>query len=74
MLANSADSEILMIDPRQVEKDMLVGLVELHIAERGLDYAHAREFAQRQARASLVSPMLLAWFEAKTWTHSPPLC
>lgn len=63
-----------MIDPRPVRKDMLVGLVSLRIAEKGLDYAQARAIAQHQARQSLRSPMLIAWFDGKTWTHSPPLC
>jgi hypothetical protein len=63
-----------MMDPRPVQKDMLVGLAELRMEEQGLHFERARETAQQYARAALTAPMLLAWFDKKAWKHSPPLC
>ncbi len=64
----------LMMDPRPVKKDMLVGLVEIRIPAAELDFTSARERANSSAKESLAAPFLLAWFDGKTWTHSPAIC
>jgi hypothetical protein len=63
-----------MMDPRTVKKDMLVGLVEIQLPTVELDFVSARERADGSARESLAAPFLLAWFDRKTWTHSPTIC
>jgi hypothetical protein len=62
------------MDPRAVKRDMLVGRVDIRVVEDELDFAGARKIAERSARDSLVDPFLLAWFDRKTWKHSPPIC
>jgi hypothetical protein len=64
----------LMMDPRPVKKDMLVGLVEIRMPAAELDFTSARQRADSRARESLESPFLLAWFDRKSWTHSPAIC
>ena len=63
-----------MIDPRLVEKDMLVGLVVLRVATDELDFISARQMAEHVALQTLVDPLLLAWFDRKAWKHSPAIC
>ncbi len=63
-----------MIDPRLVEKDMLVGLVVLRVAKDELDFISARQMAEHVALQTLVDPLLLAWFDRKAWKHSPAIC
>ena len=63
-----------MIDPRRVERDMLVGLVELYVVKDALDFANARRMAEDVALETLVDPLLLAWFDRKAWKHSPAVC
>jgi hypothetical protein len=63
-----------MMDPRTVKKDMLVGLVEIPVPTLELDFTKARQMADSSARESLESPFLLAWFDRKSWTHSPAIC
>jgi hypothetical protein len=63
-----------MMDPRQVKRDMLVGLVGLRVPEMELDFTSARQIAERSAREALVNPFLLAWFDRKSWKHSPAIC
>jgi len=63
-----------MIDPRFVEKDMLVGLVDLRVAKDELDFISARQMAEHVALQTLVDPLLLAWFDRKAWKHSPAIC
>jgi hypothetical protein len=63
-----------MIDPRLVEKDMLVGLVDLRVAKDELDFISARQMAEHVALQTLVDPLLLAWFDRKAWKHSPAIC
>jgi hypothetical protein len=63
-----------MMDSRIVKKDMLVGLVDLRIPEMELDFTRARQIAERSAREALVNPFLLAWFDGKSWKHSPAIC
>jgi hypothetical protein len=64
----------LMMDSRTVKKDMLVGLVEFGEPTAELDFTKARQRADSSARESLAAPFLLAWFDRKTWTHSPAIC
>jgi hypothetical protein len=63
-----------MIDPRRVERDMLVGLVELYVVKDARDFANARRMAEHVALETLVDPLLLAWFDRKAWKHSPAVC
>jgi hypothetical protein len=63
-----------MTDTRQVRKDMLVGLVDLHAAHDQLSFGKARAIADRMANETLLDPMLLAWFDRKNWRHSPAIC
>ena len=62
------------MDPRPVKKDMLVGLVDLRVAREDLDLEAARRVADQSAREKLENPMLLAWFDKNSWTHSPAIC
>lgn len=64
----------LMMDPRPVKKDMLVGLVEIREHEAEPDFTDAKKTADSMAREVLATPFLLAWFDRKTWTHSPAMC
>ncbi len=63
-----------MMDPRLVKKDMLVGLVKIQVPTAELDFTSARQIADSSAREVLATPFLLAWFDRKTWTHSPAIC
>jgi hypothetical protein len=64
----------VMMDPRPVKKDMLVGLVEILAPTSELDFAKARQMADSSAREALETPFLLAWFDRKSGTHSPAIC
>jgi hypothetical protein len=64
----------VMMDPKPVKKDMLVGLVEIQLPTSALDFTSARQRADSSAREALATPFLLAWFDRKTWTHSPAIC
>ena len=64
----------LMMDPRTVKKDMLVGLVEIRVPTAELDFTKAQKMADSSAREALKTPFLLAWFDRKTWIHSPAIC
>jgi hypothetical protein len=64
----------LMMDSRTVKKDMLVGLVEIQVLTAKLDFTDAKKMADKSAREVLATPFLLAWFDRKTWTHSPAIC
>lgn len=63
-----------MMDPRQVERDMLVGLVDLYVVKDTLNFVNARRMAEHVALETLVDPLLLAWFDRKAWKHSPAVC
>lgn len=63
-----------MMDQRPVKKDMLVGLVEIRVQEAEPDFTDAKNMADTSAREVLATPFLLAWFDRKTWTHSPAIC
>jgi hypothetical protein len=63
-----------MMDPRPVKREMLVGLVDHRVSEVELDFARARQIADRSAREALADPLLLAWFARKAWKHSPSIC
>jgi len=64
----------LMMDPRPVKKDMLVGLVEIRVQEVQPDFTDAKKMADERAGEVLATPFLLAWFHRKTRTHSPAIC
>ena len=64
----------LMMDPRPVRNDMLVGVVDHRASDVELDFPNARTIAEAVAQESLGNPMLLAWFDRKAWKHSPPIC
>ena len=63
-----------MMDPRPVQKRMLVGVVDCMVSEEDLDFGSARAIAEAVARESLHDPMLLAWFDGETGKHSPAIC
>ena len=63
-----------MMDPRPVERSMLVGVVDLSTTNDGLDFGSAKQMAEQVASEKLVDPFLLAWFDRKAWKHSPPVC
>jgi hypothetical protein len=63
-----------MMDPRPLKKNMLVGLVEIRVQEAEPDFTDAKKMADKSAREALADPFLLAWFDRKTWTHSPAIC
>jgi hypothetical protein len=63
-----------MMDQRQVERDMLVGLVDLCVVKDAHDFPSARRVAEHVALETLVDPFLLAWFDRKVWTHFPAIC
>ena len=62
------------MDPRTVSKDMLVGLVEIQEPMEGLEFSRARQVSDNIAGEALTTPFLLAWFDKKSGTHSPPIC
>jgi len=47
--------------------------VDLKIPDPALDFARARQHADRQARELDAQPMLLAWFDGKTGRYSPDI-
>lgn len=63
-----------MIDPRPVKRDMLCNLVDVRVSGADLDFAAARQIADRTAREALADPLLLSWFDRKAWKHSPAIC
>jgi hypothetical protein len=63
-----------MLDPRLVKREMLVGVVDRRVSELDIDFASARKIAERIAGEALANPLLLAWFDRKTWKHSPAIC
>lgn len=63
-----------MMDPRQLERAMLVGPVDLCVVKDALDFPSARRMAEHVAFETLVDPILLAWFDRKAWKHSPAIC
>jgi hypothetical protein len=64
----------MMMDPRQVERAMLVGLADLGVVKDAHDFPSARRIADHVALETLVDPLLLAWFDRKAWKHSPAIC
>jgi hypothetical protein len=63
--------EKLMMDPRPVKRDMLVGLVGLRVPEMELDFTSARQIAEGGSREALANPLLLAWFDPtfRAWLY-----
>ena len=64
----------VMMDPRPVKKDMLVGVVEIRLPTAELDLTRARQIAESSAKTEFETPFLLAWFDRESWTHSPAIC
>jgi hypothetical protein len=50
---------------------MLDHPVDIRVEDAGLDFAGAREVAERRARELCENPILLAWFDGKTGRFSP---
>lgn len=50
---------------------MLKNPVQVRVDEAGLDWARAREVADREAGKKCAAPMLLAWYNGKTGEFSP---
>jgi hypothetical protein len=63
-----------MRDPRPVTRDMLKGAVYIHRKGESTDFAYAKEMSDQIARKDLADPILLAWFDRNSWTHSPAIC
>lgn len=55
-----------------VTRDVLTDPVQIH-QDKPLDFAQAREIADRTARELGADPMLLAWYEARSGRFSPPV-
>jgi hypothetical protein len=60
------------MDPRPVKKEMLVGLVSLHV--EAVDFSVAKFLSENKARDLLQDPLLLAWFDKKQGKHFPDTC
>ncbi len=60
-----------MVECVVLRKDMLRNPVEVRLEEEGLDFAKAKEAADREAGKRTGAPMLLAWYEGKTGRFSP---
>jgi hypothetical protein len=50
---------------------MLRNPIEVRVEDDGLDFAKAKEAADREASRRSGAPMLLAWYEARTGKFSP---
>ena len=53
-----------------LRKDMLRNPIEVRV-DGDLDFARARESADKEARKKSADPMLLAWYDGKTGKFSP---
>ncbi len=60
-----------MIDPRPVQKKMLIEPIDVRVTNRRLNFDVAKSLADSLARNKASEPMLLAWFDRKAWRHSP---
>jgi hypothetical protein len=54
-------------------KDMLKDPVHLQVEDEELDFARAKQLADKEAKKLTADPMLLAWYNAKTGEFSPPV-
>ena len=62
-----------MIDTRKVEKSMLNEPIDIMTDDEDLDFDSAKIIADEIARQRTSHPMLLAWFDEKSWKHSPEI-
>jgi hypothetical protein len=62
-----------MIDTRKVRREMLSEPIDVHIGDKALDFDSAKLLADSIAKKETPDPMLLAWFDEKSWTHSPAI-
>jgi Domain of unknown function (DUF5619) len=54
-------------------KDILKDPIRIKVDEESVDFARARQLADKEARKVTADPMLLAWYNAKTGEFSPPV-
>ena len=54
-----------------LRKDMLRNPIEVRVEDDSLDFAKAKEAADREAGKRSGDPMLLAWYDGKTEKFSP---
>jgi hypothetical protein len=59
--------------PIPLTREMLQDPVDLLIQDPALDFARAKQRADRRARELCGNPMLLAWFDRRTGQFSPNL-
>lgn len=63
-----------MKDPRPVTEEMLKGALFLRTEQDRTEFGQARKAADNSAGEILENPILLAWFDRNSWTHSPAIC
>ena len=56
-----------------VREDLLTNPILINTEGNGLDFNEAKEIADREAGKINSDPMLLAWYERKTGSYSPPV-
>jgi hypothetical protein len=56
---------------KAISKDMLINPTSLHVEEDQLDFARARQIADRKAKELSQDPMLMAWYESSSGSFSP---
>jgi len=54
-------------------RDMLKNPVHLQVKDEDLDFARAKQLADKEAQKVTADPMLLAWYNGKTGQYSPPV-
>jgi hypothetical protein len=52
---------------------MLKNPIRIQVDDESLDFARAKQLADKEAKKVTADPMLLAWYNAKTGDFSPPV-
>jgi hypothetical protein len=56
-----------------LRKDMLKNPIHLEVDDDKLDFARAKQLADREAQKISPDPLLLAWYNGKNGKFSPPV-
>jgi len=56
-----------------LRREMLVDPIDIHLEDDGLHFEEAKQAADRKAREVSENAMLIAWFDRKEGTFSPPV-
>ena len=60
-----------MVECHPLRKDMLKNPIHLTVEDNGLEFSRAKELADKEAQKITATPILLAWYNAKTGEFMP---